>query len=265
MIKYLGSKRRLVPVLARICEASGARTALDLFTGTTRVAQAFKTQGVHVTAADSARYAHAFARTYIEADADATDVEALRGGRHPPQRAPRQAGLRARDVQPSGPVLPTAQRRPDRCRAGRHRLGLCGVTPVPPAAHEPHRGRGPGRFDHRRADGVREAVGPPVVQPARAAGAGAARGSGPRRPGRCGRPRADAGSLRPGLPRSAVQPAPVFHQLPRLGDAGGLGRARGLRRGPQAGGRPRPVHAFGVQLEADHARRPGLGGPIRGL
>ena len=50
MIKYLGSKRRLVPVLTRICRASGATTALDLFTGTTRVAQAFKAQGVHVTA-----------------------------------------------------------------------------------------------------------------------------------------------------------------------------------------------------------------------
>ena len=62
MIKYLGSKRRLVPVLAQICGASGARTALDLFTGTTRVAQAFKAQGVHVTAVDSARYAHVFAR-----------------------------------------------------------------------------------------------------------------------------------------------------------------------------------------------------------
>ena len=78
MIKYLGSKRRLVPVLAEICRASGARTALDLFTGTTRVAQAFKAQGVHVTAVDSARYAHAFARTYIEADAAATDMGALR-------------------------------------------------------------------------------------------------------------------------------------------------------------------------------------------
>jgi len=78
VIKYLGSKRRLVPVLAEICRASGARTALDLFTGTTRVAQAFKAQGVHVTAVDSARYAHAFARTYIEADAAATDMGALR-------------------------------------------------------------------------------------------------------------------------------------------------------------------------------------------
>jgi adenine-specific DNA-methyltransferase len=78
MIKYLGSKRRLVPVLTRICQASGARTALDLFTGTTRVAQAFKAQGVHVTAVDSARYAHTFARTYIETDAAAIDAGALR-------------------------------------------------------------------------------------------------------------------------------------------------------------------------------------------
>ncbi len=77
MIKYIGSKRRLVPVLARICQAAGARTALDLFTGTTRVAQAFKAQGVHVTAVDSARYAEAFARTYIETDAAATDAGEL--------------------------------------------------------------------------------------------------------------------------------------------------------------------------------------------
>jgi adenine-specific DNA-methyltransferase len=78
MIKYIGSKRRLVPVLTRICQASGARTALDLFTGTTRVAQAFKAQGVHVTAVDSARYAHTFARTYIETDAADIDTGALR-------------------------------------------------------------------------------------------------------------------------------------------------------------------------------------------
>jgi adenine-specific DNA-methyltransferase len=78
VIKYLGSKRRLVPVLARICAASGATTALDLFTGTTRVAQAFKAQGVHVTAVDTARYSHVFAQCYIEADAAATDVRALR-------------------------------------------------------------------------------------------------------------------------------------------------------------------------------------------
>jgi adenine-specific DNA-methyltransferase len=77
VIKYLGSKRRLVPVLSQICAASGARTALDLFTGTTRVAQAFKAQGVEVTAVDTARYAHVFAQCYIEADAAGVDMPAL--------------------------------------------------------------------------------------------------------------------------------------------------------------------------------------------
>jgi adenine-specific DNA-methyltransferase len=77
VIKYLGSKRRLVPLLSELASASGAGTALDLFTGTTRVAQAFKHLGMYVTAADSARYAHAFARCYIETDAAQVDRSEL--------------------------------------------------------------------------------------------------------------------------------------------------------------------------------------------
>jgi adenine-specific DNA-methyltransferase len=73
MIKYIGSKRRLVPALARICAAADARTALDLFTGTTRVAQAFKGCGAKVTAVDTARYAEMFARCYIATDASEID------------------------------------------------------------------------------------------------------------------------------------------------------------------------------------------------
>ncbi len=69
MIKYLGSKRRLVPVLEAVAASSGARSALDLFTGTTRVAQAFKRLGMLVTAVDLARYAEVFARCYVETDA----------------------------------------------------------------------------------------------------------------------------------------------------------------------------------------------------
>ena len=65
MIKYLGSKRRLVPVLDALCVASGATTALDLFTGTTRVAQAFKARGARVTAVDSARHAHLLAPSSV--------------------------------------------------------------------------------------------------------------------------------------------------------------------------------------------------------
>jgi adenine-specific DNA-methyltransferase len=78
VIKYIGSKRRLVPVLTELCDRSGACTTLDLFTGTTRVAQAFKAAGTHVTAVDSARYSHVFARTWIETDATEIDQRALR-------------------------------------------------------------------------------------------------------------------------------------------------------------------------------------------
>jgi adenine-specific DNA-methyltransferase len=65
MIKYLGSKRRLIGPLTAIHGICGARRALDLFTGTTRVAQAFRADGSVVTAVDATRYAEAFARTYI--------------------------------------------------------------------------------------------------------------------------------------------------------------------------------------------------------
>jgi adenine-specific DNA-methyltransferase len=72
MIKYLGSKRRLVPALTALATASGARTALDLFCGTTRVSRAFKSLGLEVTAVDSARCAHVLAQCYVATDADST-------------------------------------------------------------------------------------------------------------------------------------------------------------------------------------------------
>lgn len=77
MIKYIGSKRRLVPVLGAISTIAGARTALDLFTGTTRVAQELKLRGAHVTAVDTARYAEVFAQCYVALDGDAADRDAI--------------------------------------------------------------------------------------------------------------------------------------------------------------------------------------------
>jgi adenine-specific DNA-methyltransferase len=77
VIKYLGSKRRLIPVLTELFKRSGARTALDLFTGTTRVAQAIKAEGGEVTAVDTARYSEVFSKTWIETDARAVDIAAL--------------------------------------------------------------------------------------------------------------------------------------------------------------------------------------------
>jgi adenine-specific DNA-methyltransferase len=77
MIKYLGSKRRLVPVLGDLLSAVGASTALDLFTGTTRVAQEWKRRGAEVWAVDLAGYSEVLARCYVETDGSQTDIGAL--------------------------------------------------------------------------------------------------------------------------------------------------------------------------------------------
>ena len=77
MIKYLGSKRVLLPVIGRIASASGARTAVDLFTGTTRVAQEFKRRGLDVTTVDVASYSKVLADCYIGTDATAVDKDEL--------------------------------------------------------------------------------------------------------------------------------------------------------------------------------------------
>ena len=79
MIKYLGSKRRLIPALTEIFASCRPRTALDLFTGTTRVAQALKGVGANVTAVDSARYAHVLAQCFVETDSTVVDHAALAG------------------------------------------------------------------------------------------------------------------------------------------------------------------------------------------
>lgn len=78
MIKYLGSKRRLVPRIVALAQAiPGARTALDLFTGTTRVAQGLKQAGFAVTANDLASYSAVLAEAYIAADARRVDAAGL--------------------------------------------------------------------------------------------------------------------------------------------------------------------------------------------
>lgn len=77
MIKYLGSKRTLVDVIGKIAEAVEARSAVDLFTGTTRVAQELKRRGLDVTAADIATYSEVLAQCYIATDADTIDEREL--------------------------------------------------------------------------------------------------------------------------------------------------------------------------------------------
>jgi len=77
MIKYLGSKKRLLPVLGEIFSRTGARTALDLFTGTTRVAQEFKRRGGFVTAVDLSRYSKIFADCWITTDSSKVNLKEL--------------------------------------------------------------------------------------------------------------------------------------------------------------------------------------------
>ena len=70
MIKYIGSKRVLVPHIVRAVSAfPESATVLDLFSGTSRVGRALKRAGRHVTANDHLAYAATLARCYIEADA----------------------------------------------------------------------------------------------------------------------------------------------------------------------------------------------------
>lgn len=70
MIKYLGSKRVLVPRIVEVVRAlgPGVRTVLDLFSGTSRVGHALKREGYRVIANDHNAYAATLARCYVEAD-----------------------------------------------------------------------------------------------------------------------------------------------------------------------------------------------------
>jgi adenine-specific DNA-methyltransferase len=71
VIKYLGSKRLLLPALrAAACQlAQPGQSALDLFSGTSRVGQEFKRAGFSVLSNDLNAYAATIARCYVQADA----------------------------------------------------------------------------------------------------------------------------------------------------------------------------------------------------
>jgi len=67
LIKYIGSKRTLVPLLRAVAAQLPVRTACDLFAGTTRVGQAFRTLGLEVVSNDLATYSEALGQAYIAA------------------------------------------------------------------------------------------------------------------------------------------------------------------------------------------------------
>ncbi|MBP7275379.1 MAG: DNA adenine methylase [Kiritimatiellae bacterium] len=79
MIKYLGSKRTLIPLILEVIRraAGPARTVLDPFSGTARVGHALKSAGYRMIAGDSNAYAATLARCYVQANRE--DVEADAG------------------------------------------------------------------------------------------------------------------------------------------------------------------------------------------
>lgn len=64
-IKYMGSKRRLLSTLTPVIMNLKPRTALDVFTGTTRVAQALRHEGVRVTTSDLTEYSRVFSEAWV--------------------------------------------------------------------------------------------------------------------------------------------------------------------------------------------------------
>jgi len=77
VIKYLGSKRTLIPRILEVIQGiRGAKTVLDLFSGTSRVGHALKRVGYRVIANDHNAYAAAIARCYVEADLEEVAADA---------------------------------------------------------------------------------------------------------------------------------------------------------------------------------------------
>ena len=65
-IKYIGSKRTLLPYILALIGQTKAQTVLDGFSGTTRVAQALAKSGYTVLANDQALWSYIFAQCYLK-------------------------------------------------------------------------------------------------------------------------------------------------------------------------------------------------------
>lgn len=68
VVKYIGSKRVLVPVIEELARRLPIETVCDVFAGTTRVGQGLRRAGLRVHSNDLATYSEALAQAYIVAD-----------------------------------------------------------------------------------------------------------------------------------------------------------------------------------------------------
>ena len=79
MIKYLGSKRVLLPQILRcVAAVRPDGSVIDMFSGTSRVGHALKRAGYRVIANDHNAYAHTLAQCYVCADAERVREQASR-------------------------------------------------------------------------------------------------------------------------------------------------------------------------------------------
>jgi adenine-specific DNA-methyltransferase len=79
LIKYIGSKRTLIPVILDVIKSiPDVHTVVDLFSGTSRVGHALKAAGYRVLSNDHNTYAATLARCYVQADAEDVLEDAVR-------------------------------------------------------------------------------------------------------------------------------------------------------------------------------------------
>ena len=77
MIKYLGSKRTLIPqIIETVRQVGRINSATDLFSGTARVGHALKKAGFQVHSNDHNAYAATLARAYVQSDLETTGRQA---------------------------------------------------------------------------------------------------------------------------------------------------------------------------------------------
>lgn len=64
-VKYIGSKKKILPIIGGYVNQLNIKTAIDVFTGTTRVAQYFRQMGLKTTTSDLSWASKCYAHTFV--------------------------------------------------------------------------------------------------------------------------------------------------------------------------------------------------------
>jgi adenine-specific DNA-methyltransferase len=73
-VKYIGSKRTLIPYILDAVKDIQPKTVIDVFTGTTRVAQAFRKSGWNVVSSDLSWASEAYANLFLMTTPEDIDI-----------------------------------------------------------------------------------------------------------------------------------------------------------------------------------------------